>query len=176
MTPSLTDLRAICEAATKGPWIAASDHPNYAVWAKGAKRDIVQSPNRVTVNNPCNDWTRENDATFIATFNPQQVLALLDLLEALENERSIGLSYMQYQKAKLEAAERCVEFLRAFKGEIESYGWDTCDGQVGDVLGAFDAVAGEGKCSPPNERDTVGVAGPLDASFNVEEINGRKIR
>lgn len=49
------------------------------------------------------------------------------------------------------------------------------------VLTAYRALAAvrrleEEARKPRHEWDTVGVAGPLDASFNVEEINGRKIR
>jgi hypothetical protein len=81
------EIRARVEKATPGPWIATSDWSNYAVWSQERRRDVVQSPSRVMVNNPLNEWTREGDATFIAA-SRTDIPKLLDALDAAEERET----------------------------------------------------------------------------------------
>jgi len=115
----LADLEALCAAATPGPWIATSDWSNYAVWSEPVKRDVVQSPSRVKVNNRWNEWTRENDAAFIATART----VLPRLIAALREARSDAACYRDaYEaehtahnitKAALEMAPQQIDAARA---------------------------------------------------------------
>jgi hypothetical protein len=57
------------------------------VWSQERRRDVVQSPSRVMVNNPLNEWTREGDATFIAA-SRTDIPKLLDALDAAEERET----------------------------------------------------------------------------------------
>lgn len=77
------DLRAIAEAATKGPWKVGNEDGDLDHYWRGGG-SVVATADRKDLITFCHQWreNRENDATFIATFNPAQALSLLDLLAA----------------------------------------------------------------------------------------------
>jgi hypothetical protein len=124
------EIRARVEKATPGPWIATSDWSNYAVWSQERRRDVVQSPSRVMVNNPLNEWTREGDATFIAA-SRTDIPKLLDALDAAEErERVLRDALEWYAKRRhyeydfesgspvwIDNGSRAREALAATKGE-----------------------------------------------------------
>ena len=79
MTPNTLDqLKELAAKATPGPWTAVSDLPSFGVAAEHPHPDPIATVNRAyraphRKNLGC--W--ENDARFIAAFNPQVALALL---------------------------------------------------------------------------------------------------
>lgn len=81
MTDNLPHLRSLAEAATPGPWFVAEDYdperpmPSFDEVIEYVAEDHIAA-------SPALDY-RPN-AEFIATFNPQTVLQLLDRLEAAE--------------------------------------------------------------------------------------------
>ena len=85
--PNLSALRALAEKATPGPWKTASgkgsasvrtEHPEYncAIYLNVRTCEIEESVKR---------W--QSDAAFIAAASPDVVLALLDEIERLNQER-----------------------------------------------------------------------------------------
>jgi hypothetical protein len=100
------------------------------VWSQERRRDVVQSPSRVMVNNPLNEWTREGDATFIAA-SRTDIPKLLDALDAAEErERVLRDALEWYAKRRhyeydfesgspvwIDNGSRAREALAATKGE-----------------------------------------------------------
>lgn len=71
--PERQALRALCQAATPGPWYHDPDMPDSV--------DMLDHPTA------CADDMEPEDAAFIAAANPQAVLSLLDEVERLEAEK-----------------------------------------------------------------------------------------
>lgn len=123
MTPSLADLRRIAEAATPGPWMSVSHGRGYTSWLETTVRPLPDG--RLVL---ADHIKHDEDAEYIATFNPVTVIALLD---------------------RLQAAEECVKMLNCVNARAGKT-WRKCDPKHGlcgpcRVLAAFDALAGEGK-------------------------------
>ncbi|RKS19671.1 Ead/Ea22-like protein [Arthrobacter sp. AG1021] len=78
MTINLDTLRKTAEAATPGPWDLYSTQ-DYEVFCAANFTDSNYDPPAVTYGSD-----RSEDAEFIATFNPETVLALLSRLEQAE--------------------------------------------------------------------------------------------
>src|SRR5690625_2664140 len=77
---TLDDLRKIAEAATEGPWEYRGDY--FGVRQVPTDQHLV-GPNKYEMEGIVpGEYIRAEDAEFIATFNPQKVLELLD-----ENQR-----------------------------------------------------------------------------------------
>lgn len=85
--PDLKKLREVAEKATPGPWWI--DSHGSAMISHGAdqKTVFIADPRigKATRNEETGNlshWPNDWDATYIATFNPQTILALLDAYEA----------------------------------------------------------------------------------------------
>lgn len=88
------ELRAIAEAATPGPW----------TWNEGYLS--MESPDGLTFEDESYSDTVSihNDARFIATFDPDRILAMLDALRATE---------------QIVAGEEAIKALAAFLARLE---------------------------------------------------------
>ena len=111
-TPDLTELRRLAEAATPGPWVAATGAALIAdagddathVWYRRWRDERFLSIGKVLDNEL--DQTTPEDADYIAAANPAVVLALLDAADALRAE----LAHMREARDNARAeAERLPE-------------------------------------------------------------------
>ena len=126
----LERMREICEGATPGPWRAFSgDDSDYGA--------IVQAPAdcsngepilHIVADDPENDWPvrmSEADATFIATFSPERVRLLLDVVSTAneiqaEMDRPIQEHAVGVSKT-MEMARLYAQLRRAL-GKLEALG------------------------------------------------------
>ena len=106
----LTDLRKIAEAATPGPWVYGDNRDGL-----GNKLHPAKFPGKY---NPIADfeYTEDEDAEHIATFDPPAVLALLARLEQAEAAvaRVRGLAL----ESQAEVAQMNMPNIRTLSGEI----------------------------------------------------------
>jgi hypothetical protein len=101
MTQDLKHLRAICEAATPGPW-TAFPKPKYSEWhvsvpieGSGFRRGLF--------DDGCPTDRPQADCEFIAAFNPQAVRELLDRLELVEHALADMTNVADISKGYIEA-------------------------------------------------------------------------
>lgn len=88
-TLDLCGLRRIAEAATPGPWVvAAENHEDVRIETAAPMPKAEHAYGDQTVIGS-SEWTHctDEDAAFIAAFNPATVLALLDIIEGKANAR-----------------------------------------------------------------------------------------
>jgi selenophosphate synthetase-related protein len=80
MNLDLAKIRATAENATPGPWIAFSDEICIAT-----EQEVgLRYPTIASNIDSRKKWFNYADSQFIATVNPQTVIALLDLVESLK--------------------------------------------------------------------------------------------
>lgn len=127
MTPSLADLRRIAEAATPGPWRWGTHGVDFLV---GADRKVALAGD-IRIEQP--------DAQYIATFNPQTVLALLDRLQAAEKVVECGRNVRHWEREAAHA-QMMSEYPRRVQADAEAI---KANHFYVNALAAFDAVAGE---------------------------------
>jgi hypothetical protein len=75
---SLEDLKAVCEAATPGPWKTLVED-GYSTWIGNwaiEQKELLAQGNKIEVD--CQGDKHKENASYIATFNPQLVAALID--------------------------------------------------------------------------------------------------
>jgi hypothetical protein len=77
MTPDLTELKRLAEAASKLPWYVAKK-------TRSSNFVVEADPSLKIVQTFGNSFGAENDAAFIAASNPQAVLSLIARVEKAE--------------------------------------------------------------------------------------------
>lgn len=107
---NLTELKAICEAATPGPW--RNGWMMDGQWIDSPIFDIeVSTESGKTIiesGNDCGGIKKQEDARFIATFNPAFVLKLLAVMEAASRDMNSAVDLARLDQA-----------LTALEGETE---------------------------------------------------------
>ncbi|EEW1934678.1 ead/Ea22-like family protein [Escherichia coli] len=97
-------LREIAKQATQGEWVAfiSSGTGTYAVHTPGDKRceDVIKWPGFDGQKNA------ENNARYIAAFNPEVVQALLDEREAKDKAWSAQDNHINQQADRIESLEK----------------------------------------------------------------------
>lgn len=85
MTKTITELKAIAERATQGEWEVCPVAPG-RIYPKGSHEgfNVGGGGKYITFNLSGNGASGEANATYIATFDPPTVLALLARIEELE--------------------------------------------------------------------------------------------
>ena len=142
----LATLRKIAQQATQGEWRAfiSPDTGTYAVHTPGDERcgDIIKWPGFDDQKNA------ENNAEFIAAFNPKLVLALLD--ERERNQQYIKRRDQENEEIALTVGKLRVELEAAEKriAELEAREIKPAKGEVLVVVSGFtgcgkSAIAGE---------------------------------
>lgn len=100
----LAVLRKIAQQATQGEWVAfiSPGTDTYAVHTPGDERcgDIIKWPGFDDQKNA------ENNACYIAAFNPEVVLALLDVLDASLNADPVAWRYRYVKKGVTDFQEK----------------------------------------------------------------------
>lgn len=100
----LATLRKIAQRATQGEWVAfiSPGTDTYAVYTPGDERcgDIIKWPGFDDQKNA------ENNARYIAAFNPEVVLALLDVLDASLNADPVAWRYRYVKKGVTDFQEK----------------------------------------------------------------------
>lgn len=111
MTTNKQALREVAEKATPGKWwidshgqamVSFFDNDVLEVFATDNKRAAVRHEDTGNLSR----WRNDNDATFIASANPANVLALLDELEADELQIKTLESRNRRLEGIIEAAEK----------------------------------------------------------------------
>lgn len=87
MTPHLPALEAIAKAATPGPWGRAPDPCHYDTLST-----IVGNCHRIAEIGGVSVDEQDANAAYIAAANPETVLALIEMIRALEAERDAAVS------------------------------------------------------------------------------------
>ncbi|MCZ9197216.1 ead/Ea22-like family protein [Escherichia albertii] len=147
-------LREIAKQATQGEWVAfisPGKHGTYAVHTPGDNHhgDIVDWPGFDEQKNA------ENNARYIAAFNPEVVQALLDELEAKDKAWSAQDNHINQQAYRIESLEkkngelgRSLEAAEKRIAELEAREIKPAKGEVLVVVSGFtgcgkSAIAGE---------------------------------
>ncbi|HDL9594874.1 TPA: ead/Ea22-like family protein [Escherichia coli] len=147
-------LREIAKQATQGEWVAfisPGKHGTYAVHTLGDNHhgDIVDWPGFDEQKNA------ENNARYIAAFNPEVVQALLDELEAKDKAWSAQDNHINQQAYRIESLEkkngelgRSLEAAEKRIAELEAREIKPAKGEVLVVVSGFtgcgkSAIAGE---------------------------------
>ncbi|MUM94434.1 ead/Ea22-like family protein [Escherichia coli] len=147
-------LREIAKQATQGEWVAfisPGKHGTYAVHTPGDNHhgDIVDWPGFDEQKNA------ENNARYIAAFNPEVVQALLDELEAKDKAWSAQDNHINQQAYRIESLEkkngelgRSLEAAEKRIAELEEREIKPAKGEVLVVVSGFtgcgkSAIAGE---------------------------------
>ena len=116
---NLAELRAIQQAATPGPWYFAPimEMDENGCMSKATNLGWVSTdPHKgyLTVAEKC--W--DGDAIYIATFNPQFVLGLLDRLERYEGAlKEISIGRGAFALDPYEHAKNCIAEMKAVANE-----------------------------------------------------------
>jgi hypothetical protein len=85
MTIDLKKLREVAEKATPGPWLYRGKSASFhSLPEEGTAYTYGPS-----IMEPEDNLLKDQDAEFIATFNPQTILALLDAYEAIARDAEI---------------------------------------------------------------------------------------
>ncbi|HBA3411063.1 TPA: ead/Ea22-like family protein [Escherichia coli] len=147
-------LREIAKQATQGEWVAfisPGKHGTYAVHTPGDNHhgDIVDWPGFDEQKNA------ENNARYIAAFNPEVVQALLDEREAKDKVWSAQDNHINQQADRIESLEkkngelgRALEAAKKRIAELEAREIKPAKGEVLVVVSGFtgcgkSAIAGE---------------------------------
>src|SRR5690606_13114157 len=109
LTPErLQELRRIAEVATPGPW----EWDKYLHLFSATGKPVLTKP--FSPDNPDVVEAMPEDLDYIERFNPETALALLDRIEALEQERDAARA----------EADRLRQRYEALRAEVESVAQD----------------------------------------------------